>query len=55
MSNFILGAIVGFLIGLAIVYGKQIWAVYENRDQISAVVNLADATQNAATAFGVKL
>lgn len=55
MSTFFLGALVGFLIGLAICYGKQAYALYQNKDKIAAVSGLADALGNVSDAFGWKL
>lgn len=41
----ILGAVIGFLIGLAFCYWKQLQSAYENRDIISSGANLVGAGQ----------
>jgi hypothetical protein len=48
-STFILGGIVGLLLGLLICYYKQIRLAYENRGLISAGSDLASASQNFIT------
>jgi len=55
VSTFILGAICGLLIGLAICYGKQIYGVYQNRDKISAISDLGSSIQHTADVFGLKI
>ncbi len=46
VSTFILGGIVGLLLGLLICYYKQIKAVYDHRDVISSGSNLISSAQD---------
>lgn len=46
MSNFLLGGIIGLLLGLAWCYYKQIKLAYQNRDLISSGSNLIDSAKN---------
>ena len=46
MVNVILAGIIGFLIGLAVCYWKQIQTVYQNRDLIESGANVATDVQN---------
>lgn len=55
MANFILGALFGLLVGLAICYGRQAYGLYQNRDKIGAVSNLADSIEQTFGAFGIKI
>lgn len=45
-STFLLGAIIGLLIGLVYCYWKQISFAYQNRDLLSSGANLASAAQD---------
>lgn len=51
MTGLIISGIIGFLLGLAWCYWKQIRAVYDNRDRIESGIKLA----NAASDFYEKL
>ena len=41
--NFLFGALVGFLLGLIVCYGKQLLGLYQKRDVISAASDLYTA------------
>lgn len=45
------GMLIGFLVGLALCYAKQIKAAYDNKDKISAVAGLGSAIGDLRTAF----
>jgi len=45
-SSFILGGIVGLLLGLAWCYWKQIQTAYQNRGLISSGTDLVSSAQN---------
>lgn len=45
MSSFILGAIVGFLLALLILYWKQITFLYRNQDTIGAASQIVSGFQ----------
>jgi len=51
MSNFILGMIVGFLLGALILFWQQLQTLYQNRDTISGVSQIASGLNT----LGVKL
>jgi hypothetical protein len=53
MSTFILGGLIGLLLGLAWCYWKQIQLAYSNRDAISSAGNLLTDLQNIKD--GIKL
>lgn len=46
ISNFVLGGILGLLLGLAWCYWKQIRTAYENKDLISSGTDLYSSAQN---------
>lgn len=46
IASGMLGAIVGFLLGLLLCYWKQVKGLYENRDLISSGSNLASSAQD---------
>jgi len=50
-----LGAVIGVLLGLAICYYKQIKSAVQNKDKISAGLNLVQAGANFLEQFGIKL
>jgi hypothetical protein len=55
MSNFLLGAIIGILAGLAYCYWHAIMTAYQNRDVIAAGGNVIQDVQNLVGAVRTKL
>ena len=46
MTNLVIGAVVGLLIGLLYCYWNQLQKAYQNRDKISSGLNLINAAQD---------
>ena len=49
--NLLWGMVIGFLLGVALCYAKQIKAAYDAKDKISALGQLSDAVGSVRDAF----